>query len=65
MEIKMIQPVIYTLDNGKTYGIEFNRTKDSIKFEHYKTIKYLTLEDLIKLRDNIDKITIKFKENKV
>lgn len=55
-----IDPVVYTLDNGKTYQIEFNRTRDSINFEHYKTVKYLSINDLIKLRDNIDKITIKF-----
>lgn len=57
----MIDPLVYTLDNGSTYQIEFNKTKDRINFEHYKTVKYLTINDLMKLRDNIDKITIKFK----
>jgi|LakMenEpi03Aug12_release.lakeMendotaPanAssembly.Ray.scaffolds.fasta_scaffold6564547_1 hypothetical protein len=57
----MIDPLIYTLDNGLTYQMEFNKTKDHINFEHYKTVKYLTINDLIKLRDNIDKITIKFR----
>ena len=56
----MIDPLIYTLDNGLTYQMEFNKTKDRINFEHYKTVKYLTINDLMKLRDNIDKITIKF-----
>ena len=54
----MIDPLVYTLDNGSTYQIEFNKTKDRINFEHYKTVKYLTINDLMKLRDNIDKITI-------
>jgi hypothetical protein len=57
----MIDPLIYTLDNGLTYQMEFNKTKDHINFEHYKTVKYLTINDLMKLRDNIDKITIKFR----
>ena len=57
----MIDPLVYTLDNGSTYQIEFNKTKDHINFEHYKTVKYLTINDLMKLRDNIDKITVKFK----
>jgi hypothetical protein len=56
----MIDPIVYTKDNGATYTIEFNRTKDSINFEHYKTVKYLTLDDLMRLRNNIDKITINF-----
>lgn len=54
----MIDPLVYTLDDGLTYHIEFNKTKDHINFEHYKTVKYLTINDLIKLRDNIDKITM-------
>ena len=57
----MINPVIYTDDGGLTYRIEFERTKDNIRFEHYKTVKYLSMVDLMKLRNNIDKITIKFK----
>lgn len=57
----MINPVIYTDDGGLTYRIEFERTKDNIHFEHYKTVKYLSLSDLMKLRNNIDKITIKFR----
>ena len=56
----MIDPLIYTKDNGSTYTIEFSRTKDSINFEHHKTVKYLTLDDLMRLRNNIDKITINF-----
>lgn len=60
----MIDPLIYTLDNGLTYQMEFNKTKDHINFEHYKTVKYLTINDLMKLRDNIDKITIKFRNTK-
>ena len=59
----MIDPLIYTLDNGLTYQMEFNKTKDHINFEHYKTVKYLTINDLMKLRDNIDKITIKFRNS--
>jgi hypothetical protein len=56
----MIDPVIYT-DDGLTYRIEFYRTKDNINLEYYKTVKYLSLSDLMKLRNNIDKITIKFR----
>lgn len=56
----MINPLIYTTDNGQTYKIEFNRTKDNTNFEHHKTVKYLSYNDLLKLRDQIDKITIKF-----
>jgi hypothetical protein len=59
----MIDPLVYTLDDGLTYQIEFNKTKDHINFEHYKTVKYLTINDLMKLRDNIDKITIKFRNS--
>ena len=57
----MIEPTIYTLDDGLTYHIDFHRKKDRINFEHYKTVKYLKLSDLKKLRDNIDKIVIKFR----
>jgi len=57
----MINPVIYTDDGGLTYRIEFERTKDNIHFEHYKSVKYLSLVDLMKLRNNIDNITIKFR----
>lgn len=60
----MINPVIYTLDDGLTYKIEFNRTKDNINFEHHKTVKYLRFDDLLKLRNEIDKITIKFTKEK-
>lgn len=56
----MINPTIYTLDDGQTYRIDFYRTKDNINLEHYKTVKYITLADLLKLRDQIEKITIKF-----
>lgn len=56
-----IEPTVYTLDDGLTYQIEFNRTNDNINFEHYKTVKYLKLTDLYKLRENIDKILIKYK----
>ena len=57
----MIDPTVYTIDDGLTYHIDFYRTKDHINFEHYKTVKYLKLSDLKKLRDNIDKIVIKFR----
>lgn len=56
-----IEPIVYTLDDGLTYQIEFNRTNDNINFEHYKTVKHLKLTDLYKLRENIDKIVIKYK----
>lgn len=56
-----IEPLVYTLDDGLTYQIEFNRTRDNINFEHYKTVKYLKLTDLYKLRENIDKIIIRYK----
>ncbi len=61
---KMIEPTIYTLDEGKTYQIDFERTKDHVKFQTIKSkrIKFLTMDDLLKLRENIDKITIKFKK---
>lgn len=58
---KLINPIIYTDDEGLTYRIEFERTKDNIHFEHYKSVKYLSLSDLMKLRNSIDKITIKFR----
>jgi hypothetical protein len=57
----MINPIIYTLDDGQTYNIDFERTKDHIKFETIKKVKFLTIDDLLRLRDNIDKIVIKFK----
>jgi hypothetical protein len=57
----MINPIIYTLDDGQTYNIDFERTKDHIKFELLKRVKFLTIDDLLRLRDNIDKIVIKFK----
>jgi hypothetical protein len=60
----MIEPTIYSLDDGQTYRIDFERTKDHIKFETIKRVKFLTMDDLLKLRDNIDKIVIKFKEIK-
>jgi hypothetical protein len=60
----MIQPTIYTLDNGKTYQIDFERTKDHIKFETMKRVKFLTIDDLLRLKNNIDKIVIKFKNDK-
>lgn len=56
----MINPVIYTVDDGKNYTIRFERTKDNIHFEDHKTVKYLSFDDLLKLRNEIDKITIKF-----
>jgi tRNA A37 threonylcarbamoyladenosine biosynthesis protein TsaE len=56
-----IEPTVYTLDDGLTYHIDFYRTKDNISFEHYKTVKYLKLTDLYRLRENIDKIVIKYK----
>ena len=56
-----IEPTVYTLDDGLTYNIDFYRTKDHINFEHYKTVKYLKLTDLYKLRENIDKVVIKYK----
>jgi hypothetical protein len=58
-----IESIVYTLDDGLTYQIEFSRTRDNINFEHYKTVKYLKLTDLYKLRENIDKIVIKFKHD--
>lgn len=58
----MINPIIYTDDGGLTYRIEFYRTKDNINLEHHKTVKFLTIDDLMKLRSNIDKIVIKFKD---
>ncbi len=57
----MINPIIYTLDDGQTYNIDFERTKDHIKFETIKKVKFLTMDDLLRLRHNIDKIVIKFK----
>lgn len=58
-----IEPIVYTLDDGLTYQIEFNRTRDNINFEHYKTVKYLRLTDLYTLRENIEKIIVKFKHD--
>lgn len=59
----MIEPIIYTDDNGQSYTIRFERTKDHIKFEDYKTVKFLSYKDLLLLRDKIDKITIKYSDN--
>ena len=59
----MIQPLIYTFDNGQTYNIDFNKTKDQINFTTLKTVKFLTIDDLMRLRDKIDKIIIKFRNN--
>lgn len=56
-----IEPTVYTLDDGLTYHIDFYRTRDNINLEHYKTVKYLKLTDLYKLRENIDKIIVKYK----
>ena len=61
MVFNMIEPTIYTFDNGQTYNIDFNKTKDHIKYTTLKTVKFLTMDDLIRLRDKIDKITINFK----
>ena len=58
----MIQPNIYTTDDGQTYNISFDQTKDQIKFSTLRTVKFLTIDDLMRLRDNIDKIVIKFKD---
>jgi tRNA A37 threonylcarbamoyladenosine biosynthesis protein TsaE len=58
-----IEPTVYTKDDGLTYHIDFYRTRDHINFEYYKTIKYLKLTDLYKLRENIDKIIVKFKHD--
>jgi len=59
----MIEPSIYTVDNGQKYTIDFMRTKDQISYEHHKTVKFLTLNDLLRLRDSIEKIVIKFKHD--
>ena len=58
----MIETNIYTLDNGQNYTIEFERTKDQISYEHHKTVKFLSFNDLLKLRDRIEKIVIKFQD---
>ena len=60
----MIEPTIYTLDEGKTYQIDFERTRDRIKFQTVKRVKFLTYDDLLRLRQNIDKIVIKFTDQK-
>jgi hypothetical protein len=54
----MIQSHIYTVDNGQNYTIDFLRTKDQINFEHHKKVQFLSYDDLLKLRDNIEKIVI-------
>jgi hypothetical protein len=61
----MINPVIYTVDDGKNYTIRFERTKDNIRFEDHKVVKYLSVDDLLKLRNEIDKITIKFTNDNI
>lgn len=60
----MIEPLIYSLNNGQSYEIEFNKTKDHIKFEHYKTVKFLSFDDLLNLKDQIEKIITKLRESK-
>ena len=57
----MIESTIYTLDEGKTYQIDFERTKDHIKFQTIKRVKFLTIDDLINLRDKIDMVMMQVK----
>lgn len=60
----MIEPTIYTLDDGQNYNIDFEKTKDYISYTTLKRVKFLSYNDLLKLRDRIDKIVIKFKDNR-
>jgi hypothetical protein len=59
----MTEPTIYTIDNGQTYHMDFERTKTHIKFYTHKDAKFISYNDLCKLRDRFEKITIKFKNN--
>jgi hypothetical protein len=38
----MIEPTIYTLDDGKTYNIDFEKTKDHISYTTLKRVKFLS-----------------------
>lgn len=53
----MIVSNIYTIDNGITYHIDFDQTKDHINFTTLKTVKFLKYDDLLRLKDRIEEIT--------
>ena len=57
---KIFVPSIYSFDN-ETYNLEFYTTTDNIKLTCHKEVKYLTLDDLGKLRDYIDEFLKKVK----
>jgi len=52
----MIVSNIYTTDNGQSYHIDFDQTKDNINFTTLKTVKFLKYDDLLRLKDRIEKI---------
>jgi hypothetical protein len=58
-----MEPTIYTLDNGQSYYMDFERSKTHIKLHIHKDAKFISYNDLYKLRDRFEKITIKFKES--
>lgn len=41
----MIEPNIYTLDNGQTYHIDFEKTKNHILYTNLKRVKFLSYND--------------------
>lgn len=52
----MTEPTIYTIDNGQTYHMDFERTKTHIKFYVHKDAKFISYDDLYKLRDRFEKL---------
>jgi hypothetical protein len=57
----MIQPTIYTLDNGQTYHMSFDKSAYEIKSQTNQNVQFIRYDDLLKLRHNIEKIVVKFK----
>ncbi len=57
----MIKPIIYTIDDGQTYHMSFDKSVFQIKSQTNQNVKLITYDDLLRLRHNIEKIVIKFK----
>ena len=57
----MIQPTIYTLDNGQTYHMSLDKSAYKIKSQTNQNVQFIRYDDLLKLRHNIEKIVVKFK----
>ena len=57
----MIKPIIYTIDNGQTYHMALNKSVYEIKSQTNPNVQFITYDELLRLRHNIEKIVIKFK----